>query len=119
VSVAVRCGYHAVTGARPLQAGAGGLLDPLFKLDALSRSKGCGLLELILFKLNDLVRVHVLVLMSDIHQVLTRPVGNRVPLDGVLLLAVSDGPPIGLTVPLLHLHGLRPLVMRVQHVEGP
>ena len=117
MSVAVRCGYHAVTGARPLQAGTRGLLDLLFKLDTLSRSKGCGLLELILFKLNDLVRVHVLVLMSDIHQVLTRPVGNRVPLDGVLLLAVSDGPPIGLTVPLLHLHGLRPLVMRVQHVE--
>ena len=72
--VAVGCGNDAVTGARPLQAGAGGLLDSLFKLDALSRSKGCGLLELILLKLNDLVRVHVLVVMSDVHQVLSRPV---------------------------------------------
>ena len=120
MSVAVGCGYNALTGARPLQPGTGDQLDLLFKLDALPRCKCSSLLELILFKLNDLVRVHVLVLMSNIHQVLPRPVGNRVPLDGLLLIALSDGgPPIRLTLPLLHLHGLRPLVMRVQHVEGP
>ena len=74
VGVAVGCGYDAVTGPRPLQPRARGLLRLLLKLNALSRGKCCGLLELILFKLDYLVRVHVLVVMSDVHQVLSRPV---------------------------------------------
>jgi len=106
VGVAVRCGYDTVTGPRPLQPGTRGLLDPLLQLDALSRCKSCCLLELILFKLYDLVRVHVLVVMSEVHQVLARPVGTRVPLQSLLLIAVSDRAPIGLAVPLLHVHGL-------------